>query len=621
MAANLKQVVDQNLECPVCLSFFKEPKILTCSHTFCKGCLQSFLDFQPDEQKLSCPVCRKETVVTDGEVSRLQTNLTVRALVEDVQTQVQVCSNCDSEDKALAVVYCKDCGDYLCESCKKMHSKWAKFSGHSIVAASDVCTGKVTLRRKGQCQKHPSEDEECFCLDCNEYICFRCSVLEHTQGGHKVLEAAVYETEQKKNIDDLASKAKSKICDFDKYVAYVAEQRGRLQKVQEDLSRDIDVAYEETVRKLTERKGALKSDVGQRIKKFDKLLENMEQKGCQQITRINAVCGLVENGLKIPLQKEALRTHKTLCQEMEQLLSRVDHDDQNPRRTAEEGEQLRFTPSQRTEGLEMGQLQGDSMWILHMESQLPIKNSMRGMAVSPGNTVDVGCWTGGIVTFSSDGILQEVVLNTLEMCALQFTTDGGYVIRDYGNNICLYTPHCCKKLRVKFETLSDEEGGLGDLTVDKDGNILSSYRTTKTIQVFEPSGGKPVREIQCEGFEPQQIFAMGSRDMVVVKSDGHTVRVLDGLSGATMDSITKEGVDAYPAVCKDDSILIAWVNYEQGLVSISQYTRELKHIQNVITDFKITKPSRPWYYLQEFKTGEIAFCTPGKLFIFRETRD
>ncbi|XP_041485513.1 E3 ubiquitin/ISG15 ligase TRIM25-like [Lytechinus variegatus] len=619
MAAELKKVVNQNLECPVCLNIFNEPKILSCSHTFCKGCLDSLLGYLPEELKLLCPVCRKETVVPDGEVSNLQTNLTVRALVEDVQTQVQMCSNCDQEDAAPAAVYCKDCSDYLCESCHKMHSKWAKFSSHSIAAAKDVSTGKVTLKRRGQCQKHPGEEEGCFCLDCNGYVCFRCSVLDHTQEGHKVLEAVAYEKEHKRKIEEMEAKAASKICDVKKYVASVTKQRQRLHNVQENICHDIDEAYEETARKLAERKEILKGIVEKRIKKFDSSLEEMEWQGDQQIAQIDAVCRLVKNGLKVPVQKEALRTHNTLFKEMEQLLTRVDPDEQKPKRTADEGEQLRFIRSQR--GIEIGQVQGDSNWILHMESQLPLKNSMRGMTVSPANTVDIGCWTGGIVTFSTAGILQEIVLKDVEVCALQFTSDGGYVIRDFSNNISLYTLHCCKKLRVHFETLSDEEGGPGDLTVDKDGNILSSYRTTKAIQVFGPSGGKPIREIQCQGFEPQQIFAMSSRNAILVKSDGHTVRILDGHSGATLDSITNEGVDAYPAVCKDGTVIIAWVTYEEGRVSIVQYTGELKVIQKIITNFKITKPSRPWYYLQEFKTGEIAFCTPGKLYIFRETKD
>ncbi|XP_003729576.1 tripartite motif-containing protein 59-like [Strongylocentrotus purpuratus] len=89
MATSLKQAVHnlhKNLECPVCLSFFKEPKILTCSHTFCKACLETLLESRGE---LLCPTCREETSVPGGDVGRLQSNITVRSLVEDVETQGQ----------------------------------------------------------------------------------------------------------------------------------------------------------------------------------------------------------------------------------------------------------------------------------------------------------------------------------------------------------------------------------------------------------------------------------------------------------------------------------------------------------------------------------------------------
>ena len=83
----MQAVNKKNLECPICLSFFKEPKNLTCSHTFCMGCLETLLE---SRGKLLCPTCRKETSLLGGNVGRLPSNITVRSLVEDVETQGQV---------------------------------------------------------------------------------------------------------------------------------------------------------------------------------------------------------------------------------------------------------------------------------------------------------------------------------------------------------------------------------------------------------------------------------------------------------------------------------------------------------------------------------------------------
>ena len=116
------------------------------------------------------------------------------------------------------------------------------------------------------------------------------------------------------------------------------------------------------------------------------------------------------------------------------------------------------------------------------------------------------------------------------------------------------------------------------------------------------------------------MFAMTSSQTIVVK-DGSKVHVINEVSGAIIHSISKDDENPYPAVCQDNSVIIAWVKHDQGLLSIVQYTKELKYITNILTDFRIKRELNPMYYLQEFKTGEIAFCTLSRLYIFHETWD
>ena len=85
MEGDLKHVSAQNLECPICLNIFDDPKTLLCCHTACKGCLARLLASQPDASKLPCPVCRRVTDVPEGNVSKLQTSIALKSLVEDVK--------------------------------------------------------------------------------------------------------------------------------------------------------------------------------------------------------------------------------------------------------------------------------------------------------------------------------------------------------------------------------------------------------------------------------------------------------------------------------------------------------------------------------------------------------
>uniref|UniRef100_A0AAQ5Y339 RING-type domain-containing protein n=1 Tax=Amphiprion ocellaris TaxID=80972 RepID=A0AAQ5Y339_AMPOC len=47
---------DEDLCCPVCHDIFKDPVMLSCSHSVCKVCLQSWWTENPNRE---CPVCKR----------------------------------------------------------------------------------------------------------------------------------------------------------------------------------------------------------------------------------------------------------------------------------------------------------------------------------------------------------------------------------------------------------------------------------------------------------------------------------------------------------------------------------------------------------------------------------
>uniref|UniRef100_A0A3B4WQW4 RING-type domain-containing protein n=1 Tax=Seriola lalandi dorsalis TaxID=1841481 RepID=A0A3B4WQW4_SERLL len=58
MSSNLVK----DLSCPVCHDIFKEPVVLSCSHSFCNDCLQRWWT-----EKLihTCPLCKEITLLND----------------------------------------------------------------------------------------------------------------------------------------------------------------------------------------------------------------------------------------------------------------------------------------------------------------------------------------------------------------------------------------------------------------------------------------------------------------------------------------------------------------------------------------------------------------------------
>ena len=450
---------------------------------------------------------------------------------------------------------------------------------------SKILTGKVSVRRYHKCRKHPKEDEECFCSNCRKFACFRCVVMEHTKEGHGVIEAAVYEGNHMESIEDIKSKTDKKRSSFQKYVDFIDEQKERVSNVQKQCTDDINKLYEESVRHLTERKELLIDEVKGRTEEAEKELDVMKTSAQEHITHLATIADLITTRTKVPLDMDALAAHDTLCQDLQEALKREDPDYEQPRQSSKKGKSVRFTRNVGMDELGLGKIVNT----VEKNIVLPTKDSMNSMVSTPGGRMAVGCAGGGVEIFSADGQLQQTVLKHVDIRGVGFLSDDRCVILDSSSTITLYTLQYTK-LNIIFKTLSDDEGGFPDLTVDSDDQIYVSYRKAQKIQVFLPAGGKAIREIPCDGYEPEQITSYN--DYLIITSVD-TIRLIDK-QGVIKYKLTQLGDSPFAAVYQGNTILIATVKHHVGLVSIDEYTNELKHVQNLVLDYKIEKPEREW---------------------------
>eukprot|EP00057_Strongylocentrotus_purpuratus_P011036 XP_011665510.1 PREDICTED: tripartite motif-containing protein 2-like [Strongylocentrotus purpuratus] len=607
MADALKNVIAQSLECPVCLNTFTDPRILSCSHTYCKACLDNLLECHGNDQMLRCPVCRAETQVPNQDVRKLPANLALKSLIEDVKNQHQFCSICKSKDKPQAVVYCQDCGKYLCITCHNTHSLWQDFISHEVLAMSEIESGKVSVRRYCKCRKHPKEDEECFCSDCRRFACFRCVVMEHKDEGHRIIEAAVYERSHMKSIEDLKSKADKRRSCFQKYVDFIDKQKERVSNVQKQCTDDINKAFEESVRQLTKKKEILIGEVKVKTEEVEKELDEMKKSAQKRITHLTTIADVVTNRTKIPLDMDALAAHDILCHDLQEALKQEDPDYKQPMQSSKKGESVTFMRNVGMDELTLGKIVN----AVANNIALPAENRMNAMVSTPDGRMAVGYSTSGVDIFSADGKIQQKVFKQVVIRGLGFLSDDRYVILDHSNYVTLYTLEYTK-LNVMFETLSRNEGGFSDLTVDGNDQIYVSYKKAKKIQVFSPAGGNAIREIPCNGYTPQQI---SSYNDYLITTSGNTIRLIDK-QGVVKYKLTGIGGNLHAAVSQWNTVLIANVKHNVGLISIDEYTNELKHVQSLIIDYKIEKHKGNWYYLRQYRSGEIAFCTHDRLHIF-----
>lgn len=70
--------LEDRLQCPMCLEVFKEPLMLQCGHSYCKGCLASLSRHLAAE--LRCPECRREV-----DYSSSPPNVSLAKVIEALQ--------------------------------------------------------------------------------------------------------------------------------------------------------------------------------------------------------------------------------------------------------------------------------------------------------------------------------------------------------------------------------------------------------------------------------------------------------------------------------------------------------------------------------------------------------
>ncbi|XP_023265235.1 nuclear factor 7, ovary-like [Seriola lalandi dorsalis] len=109
---------EDDLSCPVCQDIFKNPVVLSCSHSFCKDCLQSWWREKPIQE---CPVCKRRSSKSDPPRNLALKNLCDTFLLQrDQRASAGSEPLCSLHSEKLKL-FCLDHQQPVCVVC--LHSK------------------------------------------------------------------------------------------------------------------------------------------------------------------------------------------------------------------------------------------------------------------------------------------------------------------------------------------------------------------------------------------------------------------------------------------------------------------------------------------------------------------
>ena len=207
-------------ECPICTNIFTDPRVLPCIHTFCLKCIEGWArNRKPGEQKLACPLCRKVITVSQQQVAQLPKNLFVEKLLDVKKLssgslsgkEAVVCEICSSDKSTVAVAYCIECQQNMCQQCSDSHKKMRATVSHRFIELqSPIAADELLVKLSANmCDKHRDKPMEVYCVQCKSVMCMMCYIKEHNS--HKCTDVSDVADELNKQLgadcDDVGKKA------------------------------------------------------------------------------------------------------------------------------------------------------------------------------------------------------------------------------------------------------------------------------------------------------------------------------------------------------------------------------------------------------------------------------
>ena len=336
MAAEQMKKVTGHLSCPICYELYKKPKYLPCYHSYCEECLVKLVV----QFNITCPECRKTSVVPSGGVKQLPNNFFINRLLDEVALKRKVegkeeakCDQCTRNDLVKAL--CLDCGEFLCNHCLEHHKYSKEYQNHNMMPLNEVRSKKegITIKPKSKfalCPKHELE-LNFYCETCDQLVCHYCIMKDHLKHDHDtVKEMAI---KHRKELDKIMEPVEKMIEGLSVARKIVSSTRGKIGAQADDIDKEIDRYYEELHQQLQQQRDELKKELHeacrQKKKEVTLQLEQMEHTQAE-LESIKELNGAMKNGS----DQEALLMKKQVVDDVKRISNSYNKLDTQPVQSA-----------------------------------------------------------------------------------------------------------------------------------------------------------------------------------------------------------------------------------------------------------------------------------------------
>ena len=266
------EIIDKHV-CGLCLeTYMKEPKLISCFHSFCLICLEEYVKDNLQDSTFRCPLCSESTELPKGGVKNFETNVYIdNELLSNIKHHCDICG-----PDVDATNHCVECNENYCVKCTEVHTKMKLSRAHSLISIEITGDKQIApIMKTSYCEKHPKEELKVICKDCDKMLCLVCKLTDH----------------EKHTSTDISDEAKT---------------------VKESIQKKIREMYENisTLEDVDKRQRATERDAGKRkdreldkLKQYKKMLETLIAKRMQNTEEFiaktfDSVCAEMSSSVK-----------------------------------------------------------------------------------------------------------------------------------------------------------------------------------------------------------------------------------------------------------------------------------------------------------------------------------
>ena len=306
--------LEKEITCAICHDHYTEPKVLPCCHYYCKQCIHRLTLKTGVDKPFSCPECRKDTTLPQGNIDQLPTAFFLNRMKELhsklERTHGKVDAKCEmcSGDKAEA--FCRQCTQFICTECVKSHHRMKVFADHKIASLDELKErAKEIVMEESPlpvCKEH-EEPMKMYCFDCSLLICRDCTIKDHSGHNHEFVKKSAPEM-KKKLIADLEPLRKVKV-ELSLAVEEIQTTQHEIEAQGDSVANHINTSFDDLQNILENRRQGLLKEAALKVREKLEHLSGQEKSLSTSCAVVQSVIEYTEQCVEHSTRDEIMCMH------------------------------------------------------------------------------------------------------------------------------------------------------------------------------------------------------------------------------------------------------------------------------------------------------------------------